>query len=118
MAEERLQKILARAGIASRRRAEELISAGRVSVDGHRVTELGAKADPRRSRIDVDGRRLVAEPLVYVVLHKPRAVVSTLSDPEGRSTVADLVRAVPARVSPVGRLDYHTSGALLMTNDG
>ncbi len=118
MAEERLQKILARAGIASRRNAEALISAGRVSVDGRKVTELGAKADPRASRIEVDGRRLVAEPLVYVVLHKPRAVVSTLSDPEGRRTVADLVRDVPARVAPVGRLDYHTSGALLMTNDG
>ena len=118
MAEERLQKILARAGVASRRRAEELIVSGRVRVDGRSVTELGARADSRRQRIEVDGRRIVIEPPVYLVLHKPRGVVSTLRDPEGRRTVIDLVRGVAVRVVPVGRLDYHTSGVLLLTNDG
>ncbi|MBX3182076.1 MAG: rRNA pseudouridine synthase [Polyangiaceae bacterium] len=118
MAEERLQKIVAAAGLASRRGAEELISAGRVRVDGRVVTELGFKADPRRSKIEVDGQRLVAERPVYLVLHKPRGVVSTMHDPEGRPTVAELVRRAPGRVVPVGRLDYHTSGVLLMTNDG
>jgi 23S rRNA pseudouridine2605 synthase len=116
--EERLQKVLARAGIASRRRAEELIAAGRVSVDGKIVKELGTRVDPRRARVEVDGRRLVAEQLVYIALHKPRAVMCTMRDPEGRPTVADYVREVPVRVYPVGRLDFHTSGILLLTNDG
>lgn len=118
MAEERLQKILARAGIASRRKAEELIQKGRVRVDGQVVTALGVKADPRSARIELDGKRLVAEPLVYGVLHKPRGMVSTLSDPEGRPTVRDLLARVGARVVPIGRLDFHTSGTLLFTNDG
>jgi 23S rRNA pseudouridine2605 synthase len=118
MTEERLQKIISRAGVTSRRKAEALILAGRVSVDGRIVRELGTRADPRRSRIEVDGRRLVAEPFVYLVLHKPRGVVCTLSDPEGRPTVGELVRDLGTRVTPVGRLDYHTSGALLLTNDG
>lgn len=117
MALERLQKILARAGIASRRAAEELILRGRVRLDGRVVTELGVRADPLRARVEVDGKRVLAETAVYVVLNKPRGVVSTLRDPEGRRTVAELVRA-GARVVPVGRLDYHTSGALLLTNDG
>jgi len=115
---ERLQKLLARAGITSRRKAEELIVRGRVSVDGRIVSELGARADSRKSRIEVDGKRIVAEDLVYGVLHKPRGTVCTLSDPEGRPTIADLLRGVGARVVPVGRLDYHTSGVLLFTNDG
>lgn len=115
---ERLQKLIAQAGLASRRRAEDLITAGRVKVDGRVVTELGTKADPKRSKIEVDGKRLVAEKPVYVVLHKPREVVSTVRDPEGRTTVRSLVRGVAARLVPVGRLDYHTSGVLLMTNDG
>lgn len=115
---ERLQKILARAGISSRRKAEELITAGRVSVDGRVVTELGTRADPRASRVEVDGRPVAAEPLVYLVFHKPRNVVSTLSDPEGRPTVAEYLKRVGARVVPVGRLDFHTSGTLLLTNDG
>ena len=115
---ERLQKLLARAGITSRRKAEELIVRGRVSVDGRIVSELGARADSRRSRVEVDGKRIVAEDLVYGVLHKPRGTVCTLSDPEGRPTIADLLRGVGARVVPVGRLDYHTSGVLLFTNDG
>jgi 23S rRNA pseudouridine2605 synthase len=115
---ERLQKVLSRAGVASRRKAEELISAGRVAVDGRIVRELGVKVDPRRQRVDVDGKRVVAESPVYLVVHKPREVMCTLSDPEGRKTVRDLVRGVAERVVPVGRLDYHTSGVLLMTNDG
>lgn len=118
MPAERLQKLLARAGIASRRHAEELIRAGRVSVGGRIVTELGTRADPQQDRIEVDGRRIVADSPVYIVLHKPRAVMCTLSDPEGRKTVAELVRDLGTRVVPVGRLDFHTSGALLMTNDG
>jgi 23S rRNA pseudouridine2605 synthase len=115
---ERIQKILAHGGIASRRAAEQLIKAGRVRVNGHIVTELGAKADPRRDRVEVDGKRVVAEELVYVLLHKPRGVVSTMSDPEGRPTVKELLGALGARVYPVGRLDFATSGVLLATNDG
>ena len=118
MAFERLQKILAQAGVASRRRAEELIVAGRVAVDGEIVRELGSRADPATNRIEVDGRRIVAEERVYLAFHKPRNVVSTMSDPEGRPTVAEYLRRVGARVVPVGRLDFHTSGTLLLTNDG
>lgn len=115
---ERLQKILARGGVASRRAAEQLITAGRVRVNGRVVTELGAKADPRRDRVEIDGKRVVAEQRVYVVLHKPRGVVSTMSDPEGRPTVRELLGEVEGRVYPVGRLDFATSGILLATNDG
>jgi 23S rRNA pseudouridine2605 synthase len=115
---ERIQKILAHGGIASRRAAEQLIKAGRVRVNGHIVTELGAKADPRRDKVEVDGKRVVAEDLIYVVLHKPRGVVSTMSDPEGRPTVKELLASLGARVYPVGRLDFATSGVLLATNDG
>lgn len=118
MAEERLQKVLARAGIASRRAAEELITKGRVKVDGRVVDQLGVRVDARKAKVEVDGKRLMAEPLVYVVLHKPRGVMCTLSDPEGRPTVAQLLEPVGVRVVPVGRLDFHTSGALLCTNDG
>jgi 23S rRNA pseudouridine2605 synthase len=114
----RLQKILARAGIASRRHAEELITAGRVRVNGRIATELGTRANPRHDRVEVDGKRVIAEDLVYVVLHKPRGVVSTMADPEGRLTVRDYLKDVPGRVYPVGRLDYATSGVLLATNDG
>lgn len=116
--EERLQKIIARAGIASRRAAEELILEGRVRVNGRVATELGQKADLSKDRVEVDGKRLVAEQPAYVVLHKPRDVVSTVRDPEGRPTVAELVRDVGVRLYPVGRLDYATSGVLLLTNDG
>ncbi len=118
MADERLQKVLARAGIASRRAAEELITKGRVKVDGRVVDQLGVRVDPRRAKVEVDGNRLMAEPLVYLVLHKPRGVMCTLNDPEGRPTVAELLKPVGVRVVPVGRLDFHTSGALLCTNDG
>src|SRR4051812_582238 len=118
MAQERLQKIIARAGIASRRAAEELITSGRVRVNGAIVNQLGTRVDARGDKVEVDGRRIVAESPVYIVLHKPRGVVSTLRDPEGRKTVAELVSAAGARVFPVGRLDFHTSGVLLLTNDG
>jgi 23S rRNA pseudouridine2605 synthase len=114
----RLQKALAHAGIASRRAAEALITAGRVRVDGQVVTELGTRVDPRKSRVDVDGKRVIAESYVYIVLHKPRSVVSTMSDPEGRPTVRELFADVPGRVYPVGRLDFATSGVLFATNDG
>lgn len=115
---ERIQKILAHGGVASRRAAEALIEAGRVRVNGRVVTELGAKADPRKDRVEVDGKRVVAEELVYIVLHKPRGVVSTMSDPEGRPSVKELLANAGARVYPVGRLDFATSGVLLATNDG
>lgn len=115
---ERIQKILAHGGISSRRAAEELIRSGRVRVNGRVVTELGTKADPRRDRVEVDGKRVVAEDHVYVVLNKPRGVVATMSDPEGRPTVRELLGAIGARVYPVGRLDFATSGVLLATNDG
>lgn len=115
---ERLQKIIARAGVSSRRAAEELILSGRVRVNGKVVTELGTSADPRTDRVEVDGKRLVREDFVYVVLHKPKNVVSTLSDPEGRPTVSEYLRGFDARLYPVGRLDFATSGVLLATNDG
>jgi 23S rRNA pseudouridine2605 synthase len=115
---ERIQKILAAGGLASRRAAEKLITEGRVRVNGQVVTELGAKADARNDRIEVDGKRVVAEHHVYIVLHKPRGVVATMSDPEGRPTVRDILAPVGARVYPVGRLDFATSGVLLATNDG
>ena len=116
--QERLQKILSRAGIASRRAAEELITQGRVSVNGDTVAELGAKADPQADDIRVDGRRVkpVAEH-VYFLLNKPKGVVSTRSDPERRTTVMDLVPRIPG-LYPVGRLDYATEGLILLTNDG
>ncbi len=118
MSLERLQKILARAGVASRRAAEAVVTAGRVRVNGRVVTELGTRADPYQDKIEVDGRRIVAEPRVIVLMHKPRSTVTTAHDPEGRPTVIDIVRNVPRRLYPVGRLDFQTSGALLLTNDG
>jgi 23S rRNA pseudouridine2605 synthase len=118
MASVRLQKVLAHAGVASRRAAETLISSGRIRVDGRVVTELGTKVDPRRSRVEVDGHRVIAESSAYIVLHKPRSVVSTMSDPQGRPTVRELLASVGVRVYPVGRLDFNTSGVLLATNDG
>jgi 23S rRNA pseudouridine2605 synthase len=115
---ERLQKVLARAGVASRRHAEDIISAGRVRVNGKVVTEMGVRVDARRDKVELDGKRLVSEPLLHIVMHKPRGVMTTLSDPEGRPTVADILKSLPARVYPVGRLDFHTSGVMLATNDG
>ena len=119
MPAERLQKIIAAAGIASRRKAEELITAGLVSVNGQTVTELGTKADPLVDHIKVNGRAIgTAERHVYLLLNKPKGYVTTVTDPEGRPTVLDLVRGVKARVYPVGRLDYLSEGLLLLTNDG
>lgn len=118
MAEERLQKILAQAGIASRRKAEDLIVKGRVRVDGKVVSELGTKVDPKRAKVEVDGRKVESERPCYGIFHKPRGMVTALSDPQGRPTVRDVLREVGVRVVPVGRLDYNTSGALLFTNDG
>jgi 23S rRNA pseudouridine2605 synthase len=120
MAEERLQKIMARAGIASRRKAEEYITSGRVTVNGELVTELGAKADASTDHIKVDGKLLrFPSKQVYIALNKPKEVVTTLSDPEGRKTVRHLIeRKVKERVFPVGRLDYHSEGLLLLTTDG
>jgi 23S rRNA pseudouridine2605 synthase len=115
---ERLQKLLSAAGVASRRAAEALIRAGRVTVNGTPVTELGARADPDRDVIAVDGEVLQAAPRRTIVLHKPRGVVTTLADPRGRATVGDLVRELPTRLYPVGRLDLQTAGLLLLTNDG
>ena len=119
MPQERLQKILAHAGVASRRRAEQLIVEGRVTLNGAIITELGTKADPALDHIKVDGKRLrEPEKLVYLAMNKPKNCVTTVSDPEGRETVMDLLRGVKARVYPVGRLDYHSEGLLLLTNDG
>ena len=117
---ERLQKVLSRAGVASRRAAEALIAAGRVSVNGTVVTRLGTQVDPERDAIKVDGARVRpgADAPVYLMLHKPRGVVTTLSDPEGRPTVRDYLRGVRGRVFPVGRLDYASEGLLLLTSDG
>ncbi|HYX53658.1 MAG TPA: pseudouridine synthase [Candidatus Limnocylindrales bacterium] len=119
MAAERLQKIIAAAGIASRRKAEELITGGRVTVNGQVVTELGSKADPATDHIKVDGKLLQgAERHIYLALHKPRGYVTTVTDPEGRPTVMDLVKHVGERVYPVGRLDFNSEGLLILTNDG
>jgi len=119
MAEERLQKILSRAGVASRRKAEQMILEGRVAVNGAVVTEMGSKADLDRDHIRVDGKLLHApKHLVYIALNKPTNCVTTVTDPQGRGTVMDLMHGVKERVYPVGRLDYHSEGLLLLTNDG
>jgi 23S rRNA pseudouridine2605 synthase len=115
---ERLQKLIAAAGLASRREAEKWIDAGRVMVNG-RVAVLGEQADPERDRVEVDGRRLPSHQLkVILMLNKPVGYVTTVRDPQGRKLVGDLVRDVPGRLFPVGRLDINTEGLLLMTNDG
>jgi 23S rRNA pseudouridine2605 synthase len=119
MAQDRLQKILSRAGVTSRRKAEALIVEGRVTVNGTAVTELGSKADLEVDHIKVDGKLLHApRRMVYIALNKPVNCVTTVSDPEGRPTVMDLVHGLKERVVPVGRLDYHSEGLLLLTNDG
>ncbi|MGQ9755529.1 MAG: pseudouridine synthase [Desulfotomaculales bacterium] len=115
---ERLQKVLARAGISSRRKCEELIRAGRVRVNGQPVRELGFKVDPARDRIELDGRPVQVEPPVYIMLNKPRGYICTLRDPQGRPRVTDLVYGISQRIYPVGRLDYDTEGLLILTNDG
>jgi len=117
--EERLQKILSQAGVSSRRQAEKLMLEGRVTVNGSIITELGSKADLDRDHIKVDGRLLKApKHQIYIALNKPNNTVTTVHDPEGRATVMDLLHRVKERVYPVGRLDYHSEGLLLLTNDG
>ncbi len=119
MPEDRLQKILSQAGVASRRQAEKLMLEGRVTVNGAVVSELGSKADLDSDHIKVDGRLLHApKRLSYILLHKPNNTVTTVSDPQHRATVMELLRGVKERVYPVGRLDYHSEGLLLLTNDG
>lgn len=115
---ERLQKVLAAAGLGSRRKCEEWILAGRVSVNGTVVTELGTKVDPESDAIEIDGRPILSEKKVYLMFHKPKGVITSLSDPKGRQTVKDYLRGVKERVYPVGRLDYDSEGLLLLTNDG
>ena len=115
----RLQKILSQAGVASRRLAEELIAQGRVQVNGVTVTALGTKAHAGADEIKVDGRRIQTRTRKrYILLHKPRGYITSRSDPEGRPTVLDLLRAVREYIYPVGRLDYDSEGLLLLTNDG
>ena len=117
MAASRLQKILAAAGVASRRAAERLIRAGRVSVNGERA-QIGDSADPELDLVTLDGEPLESEPLAYWVVHKPRGVLTTVRDPEGRRTVLSLLPSTELRLFPVGRLDFDTEGLVLMTNDG
>lgn len=119
MAEERIQKIIAKSGLCSRREAERLIEEGRVTVDGHQA-KLGDKADASRQHLKIDGKAVrKPEPVRYLLLYKPRQVMTTCDDPEGRPTVVDLVRSqIRERVFPVGRLDYHSEGLIILTNDG
>lgn len=115
----RLQKIIAEAGITSRRKAEVLILDGRVTVNGQVITELGSKADPERDHIRVDGKLLRrSQRHLYILLNKPAGYVSTVSDPQRRPTVISLLKGIKERVYPVGRLDFHSSGLILLTNDG
>ncbi|MBG9793600.1 RNA pseudouridine synthase [Paenibacillus dendritiformis] len=117
--EERLQKIMANAGVASRRKCEQLILDGKVEVNGEVVTALGVKADPATDIITVNGKPITANAnKVYAAFHKPKGVITSMSDPEGRKTVLDFIKGIGARVYPVGRLDYDTEGLLLLTNDG
>jgi 23S rRNA pseudouridine2605 synthase len=117
--QERLQKIIAAAGVTSRRKAEELITGGRVVVNGQVVSQLGQKADPARDHIRVDGKLLTfSEQKIHLMLNKPKGYITSVSDPEGRPTVMNLVPGSGARVYPVGRLDWASEGLLLMTNDG
>jgi 23S rRNA pseudouridine2605 synthase len=119
--QERLQKLIAQAGIASRRAAEEMLKAGEVSVNGEVITELGTKADPSKDHIKVRGKlinlKLENQQHVYILLNKPKGVLSSAADPEGRTLVTDLVKAT-GRLHPVGRLDYNTEGLIILTNDG
>lgn len=117
--EERIQKILSKAGVASRRAAEKMIAEGRISLNGVVAIEPGTKADPGRDEIRVDGKLISCESeRIYILLHKPQGVVTTLSDPQGRPIVTDLLEGVAERVFPVGRLDYDSEGLLILTNDG
>ncbi|WP_281886824.1 pseudouridine synthase [Paenibacillus sp. YYML68] len=115
---ERLQKVLAEAGIASRRKCEELITAGRVQVNDEVVTTLGVKVDPKQDSIRVDGKPIRKQSKVYLLFNKPKGVITSAEDPEGRKTVTDFFKHLKVRVYPIGRLDYDTEGLLLLTNDG
>jgi 23S rRNA pseudouridine2605 synthase len=115
---ERLQKVLAQAGIASRRKCEEYISAGRVMVNDEPVTELGFKVDPVKDQIKVDGKPIRQEKKIYILFNKPKGVITSVQDPQGRRVVTDYLEGIKERVYPVGRLDYDTEGLLLLTNDG
>ncbi|WP_314585353.1 pseudouridine synthase [Paenibacillus terrigena] len=115
---ERLQKILAAAGVASRRKCEELILEGKVEVNGETVKTLGVKADPTQDVITVNGRAIQSESKVYLMMNKPKGVITSATDPKGRKVVTDYVTGIKERVYPVGRLDYDTEGLLLLTNDG
>lgn len=115
---DRLQKVMARAGIASRRGSEKLIQEGRVSVNGQVVTELGIKVDPHYDHIQIDGQAIAREPSVYYLFNKPTGVITSVTDPQKRKVVLEFFRDIPERIYPVGRLDYDTSGLLILTNDG
>lgn len=115
---ERLQKVLAQAGVASRRKCEEIILQGRVSVNGKTVKKLGVKVDPVKDEIAVDGKPIARERKVYIAFHKPKGVITSSKDPQGRQTVIDYMHGIKERVYPIGRLDYDTEGLLLLTNDG
>jgi pseudouridine synthase len=115
---ERLQKVMAHAGVASRRKSEEIIAEGRVKVNGEIVTEMGVKVDPEQDEIVVDGELISEEKKRYILLNKPEGYITTVSDPEGRPTVMDLIPDLKQRLYPAGRLDYDSSGLLIMTNDG
>src|SRR5690606_31986313 len=115
---ERLQKVLAHAGVGSRRKCEELILAGRVRVNGAVVTKLGTKVNPESDAIEIDGRPILHEKKAYYMFHKPKGVITSLHDPAGRQTVKDYLKGVRERVYPVGRLDYDSEGLLILTNDG
>jgi len=115
---ERLQKVISQAGVASRRESEKIIQQGRVTVNGKVVTEMGTKVTPGKDRIMVDGKPIAGEKLVYILLYKPKGILTTLKDPQDRKTVASLVSDITQRIYPVGRLDYNTEGLLLLTNDG
>ncbi len=114
----RLQKFMAHAGVASRRKSEEIISRGRVTVNGERITEMGVKIDPARDTVRVDGEIIEREDLRYIKLNKPEGVISSARDPGGRKTVVDYVSHLSQRLYPVGRLDYDSRGLILLTNDG
>ena len=115
---ERLQKVLAQAGVASRRKCEELILSGAVEVNGEQVLTLGTKVDPAADEIKVNGKKIRSESKVYVMLNKPKGVITSANDPQGRKVVSDFLPGIKQRIYPVGRLDYDTEGLLLLTNDG
>lgn len=118
MASMRLQRFLAQAGVAARRKAETLITDGRVKVNGKKVTTLGTKVDPERDRVSVNGQPVHQEDLFYAVFNKPKGCITSVSDPEGRRTVLEYLPGLPASAMPVGRLDFYSEGVLLLTNDG